>query len=93
MGRKAMKESEKAQTPLSEFVLESPELVEKITILSREIQTRLEAEGESFKRVGICALRDACNVLIALGQEEDLQSGSDHLKELEAQIRSQLAEE
>jgi len=87
-----MKESEKAQTPLSELVLTDQKMTEKLVLLSKEFQAYVEDHGESFKRSGICAIRDTCNVLIALGQEEDLQAGSDHLKELEAKIRAQMAE-
>lgn len=93
MPRKAMKESEKAETPMSTLAMEDKRLMEELHGLARGFQSYLESHGETFKRAGLCSIRDTCNVLIAQGQEADLDVGSQHVRDLEAQIRQQIAEQ
>jgi len=90
MPKRIRLESEKAETRLSDLVLNDPMATMHVTGAAHALQTIMEGHGETFKRSGLCALRDACNVLIAQGMEEDAAAQSEYVEALKAAHRDAL---
>lgn len=93
MARKAMKESEKAATPLSDHVFAAIGFVESIKAVALSIEKEVIPADERMRETGrteLCALRDTCNVLILQGAEADLEEGSAQLQRLRAEVAAKL---
>lgn len=88
MGRRAMKESEKAMTPLSDDFLADLNLSTKLNDLAEQARRLPEADGKH--RSGLCAIRDACNVLIWKGAEEDLEESSEYMQKLREDLKEKI---
>lgn len=88
MPRKAMKESEKAETALSNWMMGEDKLMGDLRMLADRVSQAIRERAGSFARSGLCAIRDTCTVLIFQGAEADLEEGSDRLKELRSQVEA-----
>lgn len=91
MAKIAQKESEKARTELSDMLFADNFTSAELRILTRRAQSLAEQHGETFNRAGLCAIRDACNVLLWQGSEADLLADSEHSKKLRAELEAKLS--